>query len=207
MIAFNSFLKSYGTTTILDIPALTLEDGLYWLKAENGLGKSTLLQSLSGILPFKGSVMLDNIDLQKKKIQQRQYINYAEAEPIFPDFLTGKELIDFFVATKKGSLQTSWMLAQKLHLENALPQPVGTYSSGMLKKLSLILVFIGTPKWIFLDEPFITLDEESMKTIISTIEAVYRYGISFIITSHQPFSINTPIQTLTIENKNLRLLP
>ncbi|PZP51791.1 MAG: ABC transporter [Pseudopedobacter saltans] len=203
MLVFNSFLKKYGSTTILDIPSFLLEDGLYWLKAENGAGKSTLLQSVSGILPFDGSVLLDDIDLHKNKTFQRKAINYAEAEPKFPSFLTGKELIDFFNETKKGDLKASMDLAKSLQIDHALPQKISTYSSGMLKKLSLILVFIGNPKWIFLDEPLITLDVEAVQTIIEKIEAFFAKGTSFIITSHQTFSINIPIQNLTIENKTI----
>ncbi len=206
MLVFNSFLKKYGSSTILDIPAFSLDDGMYWLKAENGAGKSTLLQSISGILPFQGSVCLENIDLQKKKIFQRKAINYAEAEPNFPKFLTGKELIDFFIQTKKGNLGESLELAKALQLEKNLSQEIATYSSGMLKKLSLILVFIGNPKWILLDEPLITLDVEAVQTIINKIEELYSKNISFIITSHQPFHMDTTIQTLTIENKTLQLV-
>lgn len=101
MLVFNSFLKKYNSTVILDIPSFSLDDGLYWLKADNGIGKSTLLKSISGILPFNGSISLNDINLQKSKLFQRKYINYAEAEPVYPDFLTGQELIDFYLHTKK----------------------------------------------------------------------------------------------------------
>lgn len=206
MLVFNSFLKTYGPVTILDIPAFSLPDGIYWLKAENGKGKSTLLKTISGILPFKGSICLEEKDLQRNRIFQRQAINYAEAEAIFPSFLKGKDLIDFFVKTKKGDALQACLLAKKLKIDNALSLEIGTYSSGMLKKLSLILAFIGRPKWILLDEPLITLDIVSTRIILETIKSLYETGISFIITSHQSFIVSIPdIQILTIDHKTLSL--
>lgn len=84
---------------------------------------------------------------------------------------------------------------------------ISTYSSGMLKKLSLVLAFIGEPKWILLDEPLITLDVNAVNIILSTIKYFHQNGISFLITSHQSLSLDeNNIRILTIEHKNLQLL-
>lgn len=77
----------------------------------------------------------------------------------------------------------------------------------MLKKLSLVLAFIGEPKWILLDEPLITLDVNAVNIILSTIKYFHQNGISFLITSHQSLSLDeNNIRILTIEHKNLQLL-
>jgi ABC-2 type transport system ATP-binding protein len=56
----------------------------------------------------------------------------------------------------------------------------------MLKKLSLVLAFLGNPKLILLDEPLITIDTESLKILYSWISAQHREnGVSFMLSSHQ----------------------
>jgi ABC-2 type transport system ATP-binding protein len=72
-------------------------------------------------------------------------------------------------------------------IQNYLDYAVGTYSSGMTKKLSLVQAFIGNPKLILLDEPLITLDNEALAPLSSLIRDRMKKGVSFLFTSHQPF--------------------
>ncbi|MEJ7684890.1 MAG: hypothetical protein WKG06_45000 [Segetibacter sp.] len=55
----------------------------------------------------------------------------------------------------------------------------------MIKKVSIVLAFIGHPKIILLDEPLITIDANAVDTICSIIREKHKEGVSFIITSHQ----------------------
>ena len=206
MIQFINFQKQYGEYNVLDIAALQIESGMYWLKGANGSGKSTLLKCLAGIIPFEGTINIDDINIQKNKRLHRQIVNYSEAEPLYPDFLIGKELIDFYVSAKGGNTDQCMQQAKQLQLYDALQKPTGAYSSGMLKKLSLILAFTGKPKWILLDEPLITLDAEAVQVMLQLIEQAYKQDVSFVITSHQDVAFpnhNLPLQTLYIKDKTV----
>lgn len=199
MVTFNKFIKKYQETKILDIQELNLTQGIYWLKGPNGSGKSTLLKSMSGILYFEGDVLLDNtVSLKKHKRDYRRLVNFAEAEPIFPEFLTGKELIDMFAEAKGGTNEQKAFYTQSIGLQPYIDQPLGTYSSGMLKKLSLILAFMGKPKLILLDEPLITVDLTSLKVLYNwIIEQNKSEGTSFILASHQSLDgSGIPVDTI-----------
>jgi ABC-2 type transport system ATP-binding protein len=79
--------------------------------------------------------------------------------------------------------------------------PIGSYSSGTIKKLSLVLAFIGNPPLILLDEPFATLDAEAA-ILLGELISEYQQdlGVSFIFSSHQPIKPGSfPI------NKNLMI--
>lgn len=191
MLQFNTVQKLYGSFLALDIPSLTVPGGVYWLQGENGSGKTSFLKMTGGLHPFAGDIKLDDYSIKKNRVSFLQNINYAEAEPLYPSFLTGKDLVKLYCETKKTNEQEAIALLDQLHIANVYHNPLGTYSSGMLKKLSLVLAFTGNPKWILLDEPLITLDTNSVKIICSLINTSYRQkGISFIITSHQPFQDN-----------------
>lgn len=188
MLQFDTVKKCYGNFLALDIPSLTLNKGVYWLKGENGSGKTTFLKMIGGLHPFKGDIRLPACSIKKKRISFLQSVNYAEAEPVYPDFLTAKDLVQLYCYTKKGDLQKTLILLEQLHIIDAYTKPLGTYSSGMLKKLSLALAFIGNPIWILLDEPLITVDTDAVSIICSHINTSNtQKDISFIITSHQPF--------------------
>src|SRR5262249_31784768 len=73
-------------------------------------------------------------------------------------------------------------------LRQQLDQPTSTYSSGMLKRLSLLLAFIGPVPLILLDEPLATLDVEATDALPDLIREYRReYCTGFIFSSHQPF--------------------
>jgi ABC-2 type transport system ATP-binding protein len=87
-----------------------------------------------------------------------------------------------------------------------LSQLVGTYSSGMLKKLSITLAFLGDASLILLDEPCITLDTDALQALYTGIaERHRRHNTSFLISSHQPLHIDglTSAQHLLVENGTL----
>ncbi|MEJ2884184.1 ABC transporter ATP-binding protein [Pedobacter sp. GR22-6] len=209
MLTFNKFIKKYQETKVLDIHEMSLNKGIYWLKGANGSGKSTLLKSLAGILHFEGDVLLEKlVSVKKNKREYRRLVNFAEAEPVFPEFLTGKELIDMFAKAKSGTNEQKEFYTQTIGLQPYLNQPLGTYSSGMLKKLSLILAFMGKPKLILLDEPLITVDLTSLEVLYNwIIERNKSEDTSFVLASHQSLDgSGIPVDAiLSINDKQLLL--
>ncbi|PZR28640.1 MAG: ABC transporter [Citrobacter freundii] len=190
MLELTSIQKSFSGKLVLDIPSLRLETGIYWLKGANGSGKSTLFKMLAGLLPGKGDILIDGISQVKQPVNYRQLINHSPAEPVFPAFISGDELISFVLSVKKGSIQQVKEVKEILEIGAYTANPTGSYSSGMLKKLSLLLAFTGQPKWILLDEPFTTLDIQAQQNLHTLIAGRYKAGVSFIITSHH--DLETP---------------
>ncbi|MES2773445.1 MAG: ATP-binding cassette domain-containing protein [Bacteroidota bacterium] len=211
MIQFKAFKKQYSGTLILDIPSFEMPRATYWLKGINGSGKSTLLKSLAGFIPYEGSITINGIDLQKQKMRHRQMVGFGEAAPVFPTFLTGMELIDFYVETRKGNKAGCLRFCEELHLSNeALNKQTGAYSSGMLKKLSLVLAFTGTAQWILLDEPLITLDAEAIQVVLQRIEQYTANHTGMLLTSHQDMDFphhNIELTTLVATNKTISVQP
>ena len=181
MIIFSKYEKKYpgGSGLVISIPELTLNNGIYWLKGENGSGKTTLLKSIAGLIPYKGVISVNDIRSNEHKMTFRKIVAYAEAEPVYPGFLTGRDIIHFYSNTKGPGSFTPGRLSEMLGTESYLDQKTATYSAGMLKKLSLLLAFIGTPALIMLDEPLITLDKNSVTAIQALILQYYESGCLF----------------------------
>ena len=192
MLQFRKVEKYYGAHLALTVPDLDLQKGMYWIQGENGSGKTTFLKMLAGLHPFKGEVILGlekPLSILKDRNDFLKSVNYAEAEPLYPPFLTAKDLVELYGATKKADIDAAKQQLEELHILDAYLQPVGTYSSGMVKKLSLVLAFMGNPDWILLDEPLITIDVAAVELVCKWINDWHaRKGISFLISSHQSFA-------------------
>ncbi len=187
MLQLTHIKKAYGSRIILHVPQLTIPDGAYWIKGNNGSGKTTLLKIVAGINPFEGTIILNNTDLTKSPMAYRQQVSFAEAEPVFPDFVTGWDLIRFVQHTRNEKEESIQSLVDYFGVRSFLDYTVGTYSSGMNKKLSLLLAFIGNTKLILLDEPLITLEDVFLSLLFSLIKERQARGTSFLVSTHQPF--------------------
>jgi ABC-2 type transport system ATP-binding protein len=189
MIVFDHFRKRYDQTDIVKIPHLELAPGVYWLRGENGAGKSTLMRSVAGLIPFDGKVTVDGIDIRQQRMLYTSMVNYADAEPLYPGFLTGNDLLSFVADCKKAPAGQTDELCAALGVHTYCANGLKTYSSGMAKKLSLVLGLLGSPKLVLLDEPLITLDVEAVATLQEIIARYAANGVSFILSSHQQLQV------------------
>ncbi len=208
MLQFANVYKTYDQQTVLEISNLKLERNVYWLQGINGSGKTTFLSMLAGLIPFKGDILLDGINLRENPLSYRRVVNFAEAEPLYPDFITGLELVSFYKDIRKAASVQTDLLVNLFKMHRFLSMPVGTYSSGMIKKLSLLLAFIGKPSLILLDEPLATLDEGSVHILPDLIRAYHKeFKTCFIFSSHQPFkSYSLEINKILINEQSLHFI-
>jgi len=208
MLHLHQFRKAYQRQLVLHVEDLVLPLGVYWLRGSNGSGKSTLLKSLAGVTSYEGDIILQGRwNLKQHGVAYRNAVNFAEAEPIFPTFLTGRELISLFTAAKKAPRQQQDFYVESMQLSAYVHEPVHTYSSGMLKKLALVLAFLGRPSCILLDEPLTTLDAESLPILYSWITHQHQqHGTLFLLSSHQAFEGGSlpPVRELLVAEQTLR---
>ncbi|MBC9929118.1 ABC transporter ATP-binding protein [Chitinophaga qingshengii] len=202
MLHLRQFKKYYHHRLVLSVEELILAPGIYWVQGANGSGKSTLLKSLAGLLHFEGEVVLNNAcSLRQQTKAYRRLVNFADAEPLFPPYLSGRNMAALFVEAKNGD---ATRYIEQMNMLDYIDDPISTYSSGMLKKLSLVLAFIGQPALILLDEPLITMDEASLQVLFRWIREGHEQGVSFLLASHQaPMDIT---DTLVVASQTIKRL-
>jgi len=186
MLHIENLHKKYGDRTILDIKALDIPQGIVHLQGINGSGKTTFSKITAGLIPFAGQLVLHKkYEARKNKVEYRNQVNYSESEPRYPDFLTANDLIDFVGKAKSASISQKSQYIEIFGINEYLYNAIGTYSSGMLKRLSLCLAFLGAPSLIVLDEPTNTLDAAAIQELIDQIHLAHEQDVSFILVSHQ----------------------
>ncbi|HYV94167.1 MAG TPA: ABC transporter ATP-binding protein [Chitinophagales bacterium] len=183
--------KSFGDHLIFEIDHFQFDPGAYWMLGTNGAGKTTLLKTIGGMLPFQGEVMWNNFSLKENRRNYLRQVSYAPAEPLYPQFVSGRELINFYAECRSGEADHVKELLSVSGVEKFADGKTGTYSTGMLKKLSIVLAFIGRPSVLLLDEPLITIDKGSVHFIYDLMHDFLnqQHGV-LIFTSHQ-----TPVET------------
>ena len=186
MLQINTLQKNYGDKTILKIKELTLPGGIIHLKGINGSGKTTFSKIVAGLIPFEGELILNNsLSPTSTKVEYRKQVNYSESEPDYPEFLSANDLISFVGKAKGTSKKHLKSMVEIFGVNEYLYDQIGTYSSGMIKRLSLVLAFLGKPKLILLDEPFNALDTKAIETLKDMILQFHENGVDFILVSHQ----------------------
>lgn len=209
MIQFRHVKKAYHTRTILDIPELQLHGGLYWIKGANGSGKTTLLKMVTGIIPFEGDILWQQTSLHRQPVQYRQQVSWAEAEPQYPSFVTGTQLLQLYLNVRQLPWSQAEPLLTALDMQSWIHLPVGTYSVGMTKKLSLVMALCSNTPVMVLDEPLITLDTASVKVLCEWILLMQQQsGTLFLMSSHQQLddSVALPVTVYEVYNAQLRLV-
>ena len=184
MLEVKNYLKKYNQHLVLDIPELSIGEGIHWFVGKNGSGKSTFFKSLAGITPFEGEMYFKGLLPNQKEC--KFLVNYSEADPKYPDFVSGKDILKFIAYAKKAPISQLEDLAEYFGINEYWEQKIGSYSSGMLKKITIVSGFLGYPSLIILDEPFILIDAASIEKLYHKISELREsQNVNFFLSSHQ----------------------
>ena len=186
---------------ILDIPALTIEQGeSVFVFGPSGSGKTTLLGLLAGILRAdSGSVQALGHDLSQMSNSQRDHFRGSHIGYIFQMFnlipyLTVEENIglpcrlDAARRQRLGSAslpQAVGQVAQRLGIESLLKENVVNLSVGQQQRVAAARSLIGTPWLVIADEPTSALDSDHRERFIELLfENCRAAGSTLIFVSH-----------------------
>lgn len=152
--------KNYGLNEVLDNINFEFVSGkIYGLIGKNGAGKTTLFNCLNGSTGKKnGKIRLVTDDGRIEKLSQRN-IGFIESTPLLPEFLTGREFIQFLIDIqeyKEISIDNLFKIVDLA--KNDQEKLIKTYSHGMKNKIQMLTLLICDSPVLFLDEPLTSLD-------------------------------------------------
>ncbi|MCX7140908.1 MAG: urea ABC transporter ATP-binding subunit UrtE [Proteobacteria bacterium] len=144
------------------------------LLGRNGVGKTTLLKCLMGLVPARsGSLLLEGRDISKLTPYQRAELGLAyvpQGREIFPR-LTVEENLLMGLATKKGGARIPGQIFEMFPvLKDMLGRRGGDLAGGQQQQLAIGRALAMSPKLLILDEP----TEGIQPSIIKDIERVIR---------------------------------
>jgi ABC-2 type transport system ATP-binding protein len=190
MIEMNSLSKMYGEFNAVKNLSLSVKAGeMFGFLGPNGAGKTTTIRMLMGILvPTSGSVVIDELDGFKNRVEVNRVVGYLPDSPIFYDFLTGREILQF-VGEMHGqnsivARQNSNQLLHEFSLSEAGDEFAVNYSMGMKKKLGLACALIHKPKILILDEPTNGLDPRASREVQNHMQQFVSSGGTIFLSTH-----------------------
>jgi len=178
--------KSFKKTKILHGISFTIEKGtVFGLLGPNGMGKSTLIYIMSGLMePNQGEVFFDSLSIKKnrRKIMQTTGIQLQESH--FFDNLTVNESIDYIKSIyPKVNVDISELI-DNLELNDKLNTLIKNLSGGQKQKLYLVLCLMNDPNIIILDEPTTGLDIQSRRNVWQLIRQDKAKKKTILLTTH-----------------------
>ncbi len=153
----------------------------------NGAGKTTILQTITGLLsPKKGSVLFEGQDLTKipaHKIVSLGMAHVPEGRRVFAD-LSVYENLKMGAFTRKDKNEISESLekvyARFPRLEERKNQRAGTLSGGEQQMLAMGRALMSNPKIILMDEPSMGLSPILVNEIFDIIQSVSKSGTTVL---------------------------
>ena len=198
--------KIYDEKVILDNVNFTFEEGkIYGIIGRNGAGKTTLFNAINNDISIdNGTILLDNNKINTSDI------GYVISTPTVPEFLTGREFLDFFIDINKNNIVNQKSIDEYFDMvkinKNDRDKLLKEYSHGMKNKLQLLINFISNPKILLLDEPLTSLDiviQEDMKNLLKN----YKSGHILMFSTHiLELAMDLCDSIVIINNKKLELI-
>lgn len=192
MLKISELNVAYGDSKVIhDVSFIVESRESLAIMGRNGMGKTTLLKSLIGILPVNaGSIALNNIQLTDQPSYRRvqQGLSFVpQGRMIFP-FLTVEENI-LSGAEYSGYRQVPEYIYKFFPvLKDMRKRNGGNLSGGQQQMLAIARALISDPKVLILDEPTEGIQPSIIKEIAQTLN-VLRHERSFsVIVSEQVLS-------------------
>lgn len=159
------------------------------LVGSNGAGKSTIIKSIIGVLPFQeGAIEVDGFDIVKQSEQAKKRIGYVPDDHSVYEKLTGREYINYmgslYGATKGQKKYAVDVIAKQFNIDYALDIQIANYSHGMKQKICLLGALVHNPSLWILDEPMVGLDPQTMALLVKYIKDYAKTRRSVLFSSH-----------------------
>lgn len=149
---------SYGRTQVLFGVSLDIPDGeLVCVMGRKGVGKTTLLNAVMGLLPVgSGSAQADGVDLRKLAPYKRARLGIGyvpQGHQVFPHMTVRQNLE--VVARSSGQDASAIDEAASIFpaLAALMSRPAGLLSGGQAQQLAIARTLTTRPTLLLLDEP------------------------------------------------------
>lgn len=178
----------------LDFPDITLvQNESLLILGKSGIGKTTLLHILGGILaPDKGDVTINETPIHRMSPKALDRFRGRNIGMVFQNNHAIRSLnvtenlkARLVLAGKTASSSEITNVLVKLGLKDLGSRKVTALSEGQLQRLGIAMAVIHGPKLILADEPTSSLDDENCKLVMNLlIEQAQNYNANLIVITH-----------------------
>jgi branched-chain amino acid transport system ATP-binding protein len=154
----------------------------------NGAGKTTLLAAAAGLLPSRGRIVYDGIDLTKLDTEERVERGFClvpEKRELFGDMsVSDNLLLGAYVRHRNGAqVRQSFeeVYGRFPRLKERKAQKANTLSGGERQMLALGRALMARPRLLLLDEPSLGLAPLIVREIFRIVASLRQAGVSILL--------------------------
>jgi ABC-2 type transport system ATP-binding protein len=177
--------KKFRAVDRLDL--LVEEGETFGLIGPNGAGKTTTLKILMGLVfPTEGDAKILGKPVGDREAKSQ--LGYLPEHPYFYDYLTGRELLNYFGQlfglSRSERHARSEELLDKVKMSEFGDVQLRKYSKGMTQRLGVAQALINRPRLVLLDEPMSGLDPVGRREMTLLIRELRDSGVTVFFCSH-----------------------
>ncbi|MEM6566406.1 MAG: urea ABC transporter ATP-binding subunit UrtE [Pseudomonadota bacterium] len=206
MLSVQNLRATYGESEILHGINLDVKPAeIVAIMGRNGMGKTTLMKTLMGIVPEKaGDTRIDDIAVSGMKPHQRvsSGIAYVPQGRMIFSSMTVKENIETGLATTGGSKVPDDIYELFPVLLEMKSRRGGNLSGGQQQQLAIARALASKPKVLLLDEPTEGIQPSIIREMARTLRRIRDETNLTIVVSEQvlSFALDVADRVIVIEN-------
>ncbi|MGF1694194.1 energy-coupling factor ABC transporter ATP-binding protein [Vibrio lamellibrachiae] len=177
---------------LFHIPELAIgPSDVIYLKGDNGVGKTTLLKILSGLVkPSSGKILTPNKNWLHRLTScgGHKDVVYLHQSPYLFDGTVYQNVVYGIRFQKQSNIDKRVQVITALRmvgLETLADEHISVLSGGEKQRVAMARAWILKPSILLMDEPSASLDEESIQRLVILAKDLISRGSSLVITSHQ----------------------
>jgi branched-chain amino acid transport system ATP-binding protein len=180
---------AYGKVEAVRGVSLTMQEGqIVAVIGPNGAGKTTLLGALMGLLPSRGRIVYDGVDLARLDVEQRVARGLClvpERRELFGEMSVADNLLLGAYTHRRDRAGTRRDLDRVYQrfpvLAERSAQLAGTLSGGERQMLALGRALMARPRLLLLDEPSLGLAPLIVREIFRIVVGLRELGVSILL--------------------------
>ena len=160
----------------------------------NGAGKSSVLRAVAGLVPYRGTILVDGTPLAARSPRRRAaLVAYVPQSPMMPDDMTGFEYVllgrnpyvsYFGSETRHDRAQVADVL-ERLDLDQFADRRLGTLSGGERQRLVIARAVAQEAPILLLDEPTSALDIGHQQQALELVDRLRQeHGLTVVSAMH-----------------------
>jgi ABC-2 type transport system ATP-binding protein len=207
-IRTENLVKKYGKDfTALDGVSLQIKKGeVVGYVGPNGAGKTTTIKILTGLIkPSSGHAYVNGIDVTANPRKALRTIGALIEVPGVYDYLTPREMLTYFGRVYRMSgdeidrrIKETLELVRLSEWEH---KKIGTFSTGMQRRLIIAKAILHRPDNLILDEPVLGLDPQGIRDVRELIRQFRNEGMTVFLSSHLLREVAEVCNTVIFLNK------
>lgn len=174
--------------------------GFYVITGKNGIGKSTLLRSITGIYNSKisGDIFINGMEVEKinRKEMRRYNIGFLFQDIDIPS-CTVEDYLEKYVDKIENKYYSQVFYSKRFNIKHFLDKKMDTLSSGELQLVRLYSALTKNAECLVLDESMANIHSSMKKDILQLLEEISKKCMIIMISHDEEILFNK--NTLKIE--------